>query len=140
MQNVFELRRTFCPSPDILAFCRTFHVRENFFSGCFAQILLTGHFVQREFTLSLLRGFCMFCSRLVYKIGSVCVCLDILRGKGIRSISHLSIFPPLHFAKIPPWYAKIPPFPHCQDIPDEWGMGMNGDEWGSKFTHSSVGG
>ncbi len=27
-----------------------------------------------------------------------------------------------------------------QDIADEWGMGMNGDEWGSKFTHSSVGG
>ncbi len=29
---------------------------------------------------------------------------------------------------------------YYQDIPDEWGMGMNGDEWGSKFTHSSMGG
>ncbi len=24
-----------------------------------------------------------------------------------------------------------------QDMSDEWGMGMNGDEWGLNFTHSS---
>ena len=27
-----------------------------------------------------------------------------------------------------------------QGMVDEWGMGMNGDEWGSTFTHSSPGG
>ncbi len=27
-----------------------------------------------------------------------------------------------------------------QDMSDEWGMVMNGDEWGSTFTHSSLAG